>query len=293
MTSDNTKQLVLGCVASAAVGGIIGGIIAKRRTEQKAQEALLNTESRAIYETVDSARQYMEFHYTPSSISFCRSLNSITEAYDFPLRVARKFAEFPPTGKGRALDLGCATGASVFEMSKFFDEVVGVDLSQAFINAANELKTKGSVDYFAPNQGKTTITRSTSIPAGSKPDHCKFLVGDAMNVDPALGQFDGLLAANLLCRVPSPRKLLDSFEHLVKAGGILVLVSPYSWWEGATAIETWIGGRPNEPSSEEQVKKILSVHFDLLSEKDEPFLIRDHHRRFQLGFSHCTVWRRK
>lgn len=297
VTRDDKVRLVAACAASAALGAAITFSYfrsqeTKRRSEKEA--AALNTESRRIYETQDSARQYMEFHFTPSKVSFCRKLNDISEAYDFPLRVARKFDTFKPTNPtGRALDLGCATGASVFEMSKYFREVIGVDLSNAFIDCANELKTKGRVDYFAPDQGKTVVERSTGIPVGTFAERCTFLVGDALNVDPALGAFDGVLAANLLCRVPDPRKLLDSFAKLVVSGGVLVIVSPYSWWEGATAIETWIGGRPGEPRSEDQCKAILSENFVLLDERDEPFLIRDHHRRFQLGFSHCTVWRRK
>lgn len=286
------------CVASAAAGALIATAVLKQQERKKDAErskAALNTESRRIYETQDSARQYMEFHYTPSKESFCRSLQHISEAFDFPIRVAKKFSQFKPlnTKNPRGLDLGCATGASVFEMSKYFTEVVGVDLSEAFINCANELKAKGSMEYLAPDQGKTMIPRSTTIPSDTFPDRCSFVVGDALNVDPSLGVFDGVLAANLLCRVPEPRKLLDSFAKIIAPGGILAIVSPYSWWEGASAVDTWIGGRPNEPRSEEQAKAILSENFELLDERDEPFLIRDHHRRFQLGFSHATVWRRK
>lgn len=298
MSADNSKLLVA-CAASAAAGASIAALLLKRSSKSSGDATAAVAvkedpkESRETYETANSARQYMEFHFTPGSQSFTRSIGSITDAFDFPVRVAQKFAKFAPKSVKSALDLGCATGASVFEMSKVFDKVVGVDLSNAFIDYANELKNNGTFKYSAPDQGLLTIPREASIPVGSKPERCTFLVGDALNVDPALGTFDGLLAANLVCRVPEPRKLLDSFARLINAGGILVLVSPYSWWEGATSREKWIGGRPGEARSEDQVKGILSVDFELVSEQDEPFLIRDHHRRFQLGFSHCTVWRRK
>lgn len=280
-------------VASAAVSALVTYAVVVKRLRSAAQKEKLDTQSRTIYESEDSARQYMEFHFTPSKESFCRSLKTIDESFDFPLRVARKFEQFKPAKCGRGLDLGCATGASVFEMSKTFNEVVGVDLSTAFIKCANDLKDGKMMDYYAPDQGKTTVPRAATIPAGANASRCTFVVGDAQDVDAALGKFDAVLAANLLCRVPEPRTLLASFAKVLVSGGVLVLVSPYSWWEGATPSHTWIGGRPNEPRSEEQVKAILSENFVLLDEKDEPFLIRDHHRRFQLGFSHCTVWRRK
>ena len=40
----------------------------------------------------------------------------------------------------RALDLGCAVGRASFELARYFEDVVGVDYSQAFVDTANELK---------------------------------------------------------------------------------------------------------------------------------------------------------
>jgi 2-polyprenyl-3-methyl-5-hydroxy-6-metoxy-1,4-benzoquinol methylase len=36
---------------------------------------------------------------------------------------------------------------------------------------------------------------------------------------------------NLLCRLPDPAEFLRACARLVKPGGVLVLVSPYSWLE--------------------------------------------------------------
>ena len=47
----------------------------------------------------------------------------------------------------RALDIGCAVGRSTFEMTKLFDEVIGIDYSQSFISACNKLKSKGKLSY--------------------------------------------------------------------------------------------------------------------------------------------------
>lgn len=53
--------------------------------------------------------------------------------------------------------------------------------------------------------------------------------GDACSLPEALGQFDAVLAANLLCRLPAPGAFLSRTATLVKPGGVLVMVSPYSW----------------------------------------------------------------
>ena len=54
----------------------------------------------------------------------------------------------------RALDIGCAVGASTFEMTKSFDSVVGIDYSQAFIDACNTMKGQGMIKYSMIREGE-------------------------------------------------------------------------------------------------------------------------------------------
>ena len=44
--------------------------------------------------------------------------------------------------KGRVLDLGCAVGRTNFDLVDYFNEAVGIDISKAFINVANEYMEK-------------------------------------------------------------------------------------------------------------------------------------------------------
>lgn len=66
--------------------------------------------------------------------------------------------------------------------------------------------------------------------------------GDACDLPSNLSQFDAVLAANLVCRLPEPMKFFDRLPSLVKPGGVLVLVSPHSWLEAWTPKDKWIGG---------------------------------------------------
>jgi len=281
-----------GCAAAPAKCPFSGKTLADAKKEVDDP-----TESKDIYETEKSAWQYMEFHFTSGKDLFPYDPNmKVSKAFDFTVRLGQIFTKYKPANPKRGLDLGCAVGMSSFEMTKAFDEVVGVDLSNIFIEYANKVKSGKEITYGGPDQGDITVSRTASLKslsAGVDASKATFVVGDACNVDPALGTFDGLLAANLICRVPEPEKLVRSFAGLVNAGGILVLVSPYSWWDGATAKEKWLGGRPGGPRSEDVVKGILSPDFELLEEYPENWIIRDHVRRFQLGFGHCTIWRRR
>eukprot|EP00438_Fugacium_kawagutii_P018601 Skav210003 [mRNA] locus=scaffold3061:150530:153108:- [translate_table: standard] len=62
-----------------------------------------------------------------------------THALRFPQRVAKLLLEVLPSS-GRVLDIGCAVGGSSFEIAAAGHEVLGVDFSQAFIDAAERMK---------------------------------------------------------------------------------------------------------------------------------------------------------
>ena len=52
--------------------------------------------------------------------------------------------------------------------------------------------------------------------------------GDAcsLDLDALGGGFDGVVAANLLCRLPEPRAFLEGMQAAINPGGTLVLISP-------------------------------------------------------------------
>jgi SAM-dependent methyltransferase len=107
-----------------------------------------------------------------------------------------------------------------------------------------------------------------------------------------LGSFDVVLAANLLCRLPEPRKFLARLPSLVRPGGQLLLTTPFTWLDDYTPRDSWIGGR-GDISSAEALTDLLSPHFELREQKDLPFLIREHVRKFQWSVAWGTRWVRK
>jgi putative 4-mercaptohistidine N1-methyltranferase len=193
-----------------------------------------------------------------------------------------------------------------FALSKDFEEVVGIDFSQAFVDAANVMKMTRRAKYRARVEADIFDDFVCEIPVTAKPDRVFFAQGDACALPPAdqLGaspggrQFDAVLACNLLCRLPDPRSFLRSLPDLVTQGGVAVLVSPYSWLEQWTPKEKWIGGTVDKSGKVTRSFDALRVEmekdglFELVKEGDMPFLIREHCRKFQWGCSHLTVWRR-
>ena len=118
------------------------------------------------------------------------------EALHFPRRCAEVVAEWAAKegGRGgRVLDIGCAVGGAAFELSRSFDEVVGLDLSANFIDAAQLLQGGGSVDYFCRTQGDLGEPRVAILPEGARPDRVRFRRADASCIPPELVGFDAVL----------------------------------------------------------------------------------------------------
>ncbi len=233
---------------------------------------------------------YLLFHYG--------SAGEILDGIGFdPARLPPHCLEFPvatvqaagiTSGIARALDVGCATGRSTFELSKIAGEAVGIDFSASFIAAAEALRRGEAVAYRRYGERHRPEPLVARLPEGARPGRVFYEQGDAMELRPDLGSFDLVHAANLLCRLPEPRRFLDRLPGLVKPGGRLVLATPATWMEEFTPWE-------NQPEGEtlDWLKERLAGDFELLSVAELPFLLREHRRKFQLSTSQTSVWARR
>ena len=120
--------------------------------------------------------------------------------------------------------------------------------------------------------------------------------GDACALPADLPQFDAVLAANLVCRLPDPALFLARLPALVKPGGVAIIVSPHSWLPAWTPKSKWVGGFSQDGKpvyTASAMSEVLSKDFELVAKEDMPFLIREHARKYQWGCSNAMVWRRK
>ncbi len=187
----------------------------------------------------------------------------------------------------RGLDLGCAVGRSAFEMARHCSEVIGIDFSNAFIRAAEALAKGSPLAYERREEASLVTHLEAKLPVGIDGSRLSFFQGDAMNLPDDLGTFDRVHAANLLCRLPAPNRLLERLPDLVNSGGELVLATPCTWLEEFTPPENW-----PTAGTLEWLKMKLNPSFSLIRQADEPFLIRETARKFQWTSSLVTVWKR-
>lgn len=236
-----------------------------------------------IYETGRYVDEYLLFHYGNAQQILPWELGPVS-ALDFPVRTVGYFSKDQVE---RSLDVGCAVGRSTLEMSRFSKEVIGIDFSNAFIEAAEKIKSGDSMVCERLEEAKVSTQVDVSAPSGVELQRVTYEVGDAMNLRDDLGTFDRVHAANLVCRLPDPRKFLDRLSSLVNLGGELVLATPCTWLEDFTKRENW-----PEERTQDWLEKELAGSFRLVECADEPFLIRETARKFQWTVSLVTRWER-
>ena len=254
-----------------------------------------------VYEDPQILNEYLLLHYGAAEEQMPYPFGP-RDAVEFPVHCARWLLDAAreygaPTSK--ALDIGCAVGRASFELARGYQEVLGVDLSRAFIDAAEALRHDGELRYFRKDEGKLGATLNAMVDPAIDRSRVSFRQADACSLPAELVDFDAVLLANLLCRLPSPKSLLGRLGGplgLVKPGGLLAIFSPYSWLESFTPPEAWLGGYEQEGKpvrSAAALGEFLRAEgFELLREADVPLVIREHARKYQYIVTHAMLWRR-
>lgn len=246
--------------------------------------------SENTYETDELLHQYLVFHYGTAEDQFPYTFGG-SDALDFPKRCALEGpAQQAGLRQGRALDLGCAVGRSTFELARDYQEVIGIDYSHIFINAANSIKRDGSCMASRQDEGSVTTNLELQVDTSIDRTRVSFEQGDALSIRDDIGQFDLVLACNLICRLKEPLHLIRRLADLVKPGGCLFLTTPFTWMESYTPKANWLGNGSED--SFDGLRRGLEPAFNLDADWDMPFIIREHTRKFQYSIAKASRWRR-
>lgn len=207
-----------------------------------------------------------------------------------------KISFFKPHPR-RALDIGCAVGRSCFELSKLFDEVIGIDYSVNFIDHCKKILADKYIEYECTLEGDLNQKLSYKLDPEVNVDRLSFEVGDACNLRDDLGEFDLVLASNLVCRLTEPMKFLNRLKTLVKTRKYVIMSTPFTWGTQYTPKENWIGGFVDENGREmngiDGLKAALADSFDLCHQTELPMVIRETRRKFQYTICLITIWQKK
>lgn len=246
------------------------------------------------YETDKLLSEYAEFHYGDTHFgveNFPKALADLAiRAMGAPgLRVKAL----------HALDLGCAAGRASFELARHFEQVTGIDFSARFIGLGVQMQREGRLRYTFAEEGELVSYHERSLAElglESTREKVAFFQGDACNLKPNFTGYDLILAANLIDRLYSPARFLNSVHERLNPGGLLLIATPCTWLEEHTPRAEWVGGFKKDGenfTTLDGLKAALGGHFRLIEGPLEvPFVLRETQRKFQHTLSEATIWQR-
>ena len=245
----------------------------------------------AFYETDRAVAEYCEFHWGDEHFG----------VPNFPAELARiALQACGDAPLRRALDLGCATGRTSFELARRFEHVTGVDFSARFIGVGSQMAAHGRIRYTLVDEGELVSYHERTLAALGLEEaaaRVEFVQGDACNLKDLFSGYDLIVAANLIDRLYAPAQFLRSVHARIHPGGLLLIASPYTWLEEYTKREDWIGGFKRDGENVttfDGLKALLLPHFEPVgAPRDVPFVLRETRRKFQHTLSEVTLWRRR
>ena len=254
--------------------------------------------SRDKYDRNDTVDQYLLFHYgseneqRDSEISRSITFPPASNLVNRSVELMKKFSR----DRDRALDLGCAVGGASFSLASTFKSVSAIDFSDAFIQAALDLKRNGEIAYRRKETGRLSTELTARVSQNIDRKRVQFYQGDAAKLSdiPAIiknGPYDAILLSNLLCRLSQPRACLQQFsesDDYLKSGGILVIATPNTWLEQFTPKSEFLDGKLNKDTISSVAN--LLPNFKLVFNEDYPFCIREHRRKYEFIITQISIW---
>jgi 5-histidylcysteine sulfoxide synthase/putative 4-mercaptohistidine N1-methyltranferase len=245
-----------------------------------------------LYESDEMLNKYLMMHFGTEAEMHDPSFQTdvkLPEVVHLPKICAELVVQYASKSmRSKVLDLGCAVGRSAFELARDFEQVVGIDYSHEFIDAASRLNHAGKLAYYRKDSGNTGASIIARIDPAIDRSRIRFEQGDACSLGVEHEGYDAVLLANVLCRLPDPLACLRRLQGpsaLVKPGGVLVMTTPLSWLPEYTSPTRWLNGL-------DAVRAELT-EYELLHQRELPFMIREHRRKYEYIITQASVWRRK
>jgi 5-histidylcysteine sulfoxide synthase/putative 4-mercaptohistidine N1-methyltranferase len=199
-----------------------------------------------------------------------------------------------------ALNIGCGTGRTAFELAKFCDKVIGIDFTARLIKVAEKMKTQQKIKYLLPEEGVILSFHEANLADFDLQDvahKTEFWQADASNLGAKFKNYDFILAQNIFEKIYDPMNFLKTISQRLNQNGILIISSTYNWSEKLTSKDKQLGGfrKDGEPFfSLDALHEFFQADFtELQPPEDCPFLLRINNRTSFYQLAQVTFWQKK
>ncbi len=131
------------------------------------------------------------------------------------------------------LDVGCASGVLTMEVSRFAKTAVGIDLSPAAVDFANQLK---EIEYQRFKLIEETLQKSFQ---SDKIKSVRFITADASELPFDDASYDLAFSTEVFEHIPEPRRAFEEIIRVLKPGGQAFLNIPRPQIDINLDIKTW------------------------------------------------------
>ena len=243
-----------------------------------------------IYETDPEVIRHCEAQYG-------ESLPGIQNYYK---RIAEIAIQYSGKNKKNALDLGCRTGRTTWELAKSFDAVTGLDFTARNIRVPIQLQENGSFNYVFPEEGELLSYHQLNINNlgfDQLVNKVTFLQSDASNMKSIFVGYDLVLLNDILDQMYNPRHFLTNVHKRINTGGRLVVATGFDWSELCTKKENWVGGHREAGEQiwgEDDLAALLSATFTKIGDSiTVPLVRRINKRKYSYQNIDVTIWEKK
>jgi len=156
---------------------------------------------------------------------------------------ARRRALSTRLGAGATvLDAGCGVGENALCLAGLGLRVVAFDRDFAALRQLSAMVGEGAVEVpFWDHGGADFSTRRAQASGAELAASVAVVAGDALDPPFAAAAFDGVMALNLIDNVAEPVTCVRQLNGVLRAGGRLVLMSPFDWSGRATPRSARLG----------------------------------------------------
>ena len=173
-----------------------------------------------------------------------------------------------------------------------------MDSNLALLRLARHAATGRGIRYARRRVGIAFDRRSfpVALPGAERVD---FWAGDALALPFADATIGTVVALNLLDCVTDPTRFLAGIAACLRAGGQLLMATPYDWATRATPVEAWLGGHSQRAdhggAAEPALRRLLTpaLGLDIIGEIAAwPWHTRLHDRASVQYSAHLVAARR-
>ena len=247
------------------------------------------------YDRQTQLNEYLVFHYGDDEDILNWEFGP-KQALGFHQRLVNCIDKQRISSNSRGLDLGCAVGRVTFELARYCESVIGIDYSEQFIAQAQSIKLTGKVKFKLTREGMLGDLVERRLPRQIDRERVSFRQADAEELPESIGKFDVVILANLLDRLAHPQKALAHLSAITNPGAQVVICSPFTWWDDFTSSGERLGGfvrNDQEVTSMDTIETLLRDDFQIIDMQDQPFLIREHERKYHFSVAHVGIWLRR